>query len=85
MNMLTLIETKEMTFDDLIKGSVYSYYGFEKYKNNTEYYCPEHDNFYTLENLQILESTSLVFEIIPLEKYRLLVLTGGICALDPST
>ena len=85
MNMLTLIETKEMTYDDLTRKTIFTFCGFEKFKNNTEYYCPEHDNFYTLQNLQNLEGTGLVFEIIPLEKYRLLLLTGGIWALNPST
>ena len=78
MNMLTLIETKEMTYDDLTRKTGFTLYGFEKFKNSTEYYCPEHDNFYTLQNLQNLVSTGLVFESIPLEKYRLLLLTGGI-------
>ena len=80
MNKLTLIETKEMTFDDLIKGSGYGSYGFKQFRGSTEYYCPEYDNFYTLQNLQTLVSTGLIFEVIPLEKYRLLVLTGDIYA-----
>ena len=78
MTQLTLIETKEMTYADLTRSTGFTFYGFEKFKNNTEYYCPEHDNFYTLQNLQTLESTGLVFEVIPLEKYRLLLLIGGI-------
>ena len=78
MTQLTLIETKEMTYDDLNKGSVFTFYGFEKFRGSTGYYCPEHDHFYTLQNLQTLESVGLVFEIIPLVKYRLLLLTLGI-------
>ena len=85
MNKFVLIETKEMTFDDLARNSGYTFYGFKQFRGSTEYYCPEYDNFYTLQNLQTLVSTGLIFEVIPLEKYRLLVLTGGICALNPST
>lgn len=85
MNKLTLIETKEMTFDDLIKGSGYNYHGFKQFRRITEYYCPEYDHFYNLQSLQNLVSTGLVFKVIPIEKYRLLLLTGGICALNPST
>lgn len=85
MTQLTLIETKEMTFDDLIRNSGYTPYGFVKFSKNKEYYCPEQDDFYTLQNKQNLEQIGFKFEIIPLEKYRLLLLTGGICALNPST
>lgn len=78
MTQLTLIETKGMTFEDLNKNSGYTSYGFDKSATNTEYYSPHHDAFYTLQDIQNLEQLGVEFEIIPLEKYRLLLTIGDI-------